>query len=108
MDSHPLSHNIIPSPAAKNSGTAASAPPFPYRCSLAADLLKPGGFRMAAKAEEQMSISIVELDRGVVSEAVGVVQMYRASDYSRPRKNTVFVVGIRYITKGVILSAWLA
>jgi len=71
-------------------------------------LFKPGGFRMAAKAEEQIAISVVELDSGASLEAVRAREMHVGGDYPRSSKGAVFVIDVRYIVEGVILSAWLA
>ena len=63
---------------------------------------------MAAEAEEQISISVVDRDRGAGSEAVGAREMDVGGDYARPSKDAVFVIDVRYIVEGIILTTRLA
>jgi hypothetical protein len=71
-------------------------------------LFKPRSSRPAAAGEEQVAISVEELDGGAIGEAVGAGEMDVGGDYPRPSKGTVFVIGVRYIVEGVILPTWLA
>jgi len=63
---------------------------------------------MAAEAEEQIAISVVDLDRGVGTEAIGAGEMDIGGDGSRSREGTVFVIEITYVVEGVILTTRLA
>jgi hypothetical protein len=56
---------------------------------------------MAAEAEEQIAISVVELDRGAVSEAVGAREMDISGDYPRSGKGAVLVIDVRNIVERV-------
>src|SRR5436305_14941736 len=71
-------------------------------------LFKPRSSRPAAAGEEQIAIGIEELDRGAILEAVGAGEMYVGGDYPRPSKSAIFVIDIRYIVEGVILTTRLA
>jgi hypothetical protein len=71
-------------------------------------LLKPGPFRMAAEAEEQIAISVVDRDRVAGSEAVGAREMDVGGDLPRSRKGAVFVIEVTYVVVGVIVTTWLA
>ena len=51
---------------------------------------------MAAEAEEQIAISVVDLDRGVVTEAVGAGEMDVGGDLPRSSKLAVFVIDVTY------------
>ena len=63
---------------------------------------------MAAEAEEQIAISVVDRDRGAGSEAVGAGEMDVGGDLARSSKGAVFVIEVRYVVEGVIVIAWLA
>ena len=63
---------------------------------------------MAAEGEEQIAISVVDRDRGAGSEAVGAREMDVGGDLPRSSKGAVFVIEVRYIVEGVILTTWLA
>jgi hypothetical protein len=63
---------------------------------------------MAAEAEEQIAISVVDLDRGVVTEAVGAGEMDVGGDRPRSSKHTVFVIEVTYVVEGVIVTTRLA
>ena len=49
-------------------------------------LFKPRSSRPAAAGEEQIPISVEELDRGAILEAVGAGEMDVGGDYPRPAK----------------------
>ncbi len=64
---------------------------------------------MATEGEEQIAISVVDRDRGAVSEAVGAREMDVGGDLPRSSKGAVFVIEVRYRSWiGVILTTWLA
>ena len=71
-------------------------------------LFKPRSSRPAAAGEEQIPISVEELDRGAIGEAVGAGEMDVGGDYPRSSKGAVFVIDVRYIVERVILTTWLA
>ena len=70
-------------------------------------LFKPRSSRPTAAGEEQIPISVEELDRGAILEAVGAAEMDVGGDYPRPSKGAVFVIDVRYIVEGVIVTTWL-
>ena len=76
--------------------------------SLGRRSFKPRSSRPAAAGEDQISISVEELDRGAILEAVGAGEMDVGGDYPRPSKGAVFVIDVRYIVEGVILTTRLA
>src|SRR5205809_20215 len=71
-------------------------------------LFKPCPSRPAAAGEDQIPIGIEELDCGAILEAVGAGEMDIGGDYPRPSKGAVFVIDVRYIVEGVILTTRLA
>ena len=71
-------------------------------------LFKPRSSRPAAAGEDQIPIGIEELDCGAILEAVGAGEMDVGGDYPRPSKGAVFVIDVRYIVEGVILTTRLA
>ena len=71
-------------------------------------LFKPCPSRPAAAGEEQIPISVEELDCGAILEAVGAGEMEVGGDYPRPSKGAVLVIDVRYIMERVIVRTWLA
>src|SRR6266496_5691613 len=71
-------------------------------------LFKPCRSPPAAAGEDQIPIGIEELNCGAILEAIGAGEMDVGGDYPRPRKNAVFVIDVRYIVEGVILTTRLA
>ena len=71
-------------------------------------LFKPRSSRPAAAGKDQISIGVEELDCGAILEAVGAGEMDVGGDYARPSKDAVFVIDVRYIVEGIILTTRLA
>src|SRR5262249_54093505 len=80
---------------------------FPHHAVLPG-LLKPFPSARAAGGEEQIPISVEQLDGRTVSVVVGISEMYRGSDYPVVGKGAVLVIAVPSIPERVILCAWLA
>jgi hypothetical protein len=72
------------------------------------NLFKPRSSRPAAKGADQIPVSVEDLDRRAISEAVGVGKMDRGGDYSRTREGAVLVSAEGGIPERVIMTAWFA
>ena len=71
-------------------------------------LFKPRCCRPAAAGEEQIPISVEELDRASTSEAVGGGELYRFGSFTSAVKIAFRGIAVKHNSDRIILTAWLA
>src|SRR5262249_54730648 len=71
-------------------------------------LFKPRPFLVAAEGEEQIAISVEDLDRASSGEAVGGGKLYRFGSFTSAVKIAFRGIAVKHSSIRVILTAWLA